>query len=75
MVLQAKKLEAFVATGGDGDVTIGHRYDVTDGTETINVMEWDDVAGADCPDSHIVTNEECGSFDARDVLAAIREAN
>lgn len=82
MQLQATKRESFLASdyadNFDGATELieakGHRYDVTDGEHVINVMEWDDVANGDSADSHIKSNEDCGSFDKSEVLAAVRAA-
>lgn len=56
----------------------GHFYTVTDGLTSIEVMEWDDVATGDCPDSYIlsnVANEDIPHGWLRgDILAAVQAA-
>lgn len=84
MELQATKLEAFnheeYTFDYQREVTEkfsddGHFYYVTDGIDFVKVMEWDNVASGECADSHVTSNEDCGSFRAADVLMAIRKIN
>jgi len=56
----------------------GHMYKVSDGKQAVEVMEWDDVASGDCPDSYIlsnVANEDIPDGWLRgDILAAVQAA-
>jgi hypothetical protein len=57
---------------------LSHWYTVTDGKTSIEVMEWDDVAAGESPDSHIISNmtddETPESWSRSAILDAVQEA-